>query len=836
MRGFELKEFKKYTIFLLESPAILQQLTNYYFLKVRKSEIPLLQFFSHLSTEEFKKTTDESILNFLRQVQEDKALAQALQSLENWKADNLPGIPKEKVAIHDIVKVYTLRKLLLLDFLPEYTTDVSLFAAITKELELFHSFIEERAFQTYVDIQQEALFRQKEFATSLVHHSVDGILAFDKELRITEWNPVMEQWYQQSKDEVLGKRISESLSHFKDQLESAALLAVLKGEHIYIRERAFTKRPGYYELNIKPLYDMQGTVTGGVCTFHDSNHRRAAEGMIHEKNQELATALEELTATEEQLREINEELERRVAERTQELTASEEVLRQTMDKMIDLHIAVTAREDFLNNVIEQSPVSTWIADANGTMIQINQACLELFGFHHPAFSLSNYNILKDEVLQQMPYYADIVAVFERGEVAHFEANYETNKLQYVAEATNTSLFLLATVFPIKNTEGKVTHVVIQHENMTASRRAELALQASEEQLRLLTDSLPVLISYIDTDRRYRFVNQAYVDWFKRPKQAVRDQKVRDVIGEKAYQNVVQHLDRALAGQEVFFETRQDYGQFGSRYISCNFIPHVVGEEVKGIYALATDISERKVSEQKLKKLYGQVQQRNKELKRINTDLDNFVYMASHDLKAPVANLEGLLNMLQAITSQAEGKAVRTVQMMQLSISKLKTTIEDLVEITRVQKQMEQQAFETINFMQIIDDVKTDLQPLIRESNAEIKEDYAVATINYPKSHLRSIIYNLLSNALKYRSPDRKAVVCITTSGTHEQVMLSVQDNGLGLDHAQQQKLFTMFKRMHPHIEGTGIGLYTIKRIIENNAGEIRVHSGIDQGTEFTIRF
>ena len=97
-----------------------------------------------------------------------------------------------------------------------------------------------------------------------------------------------------------------------------------------------------------------------------------------------------------------------------------------------------------------------------------------------------------------------------------------------------------------------------------------------------------------------------------------------------------------------------------------------------------------------------------------------------------------------------------------------------------------------------------------------------------------MVYNLLSNAVKYRAPNRPAVVQLRAHCTPESVVLEVQDNGLGLNETQQGQLFGMFRRLHIHVEGSGVGLFMVKRLIENAGGTIAVRSQPDAGTTFTV--
>lgn len=110
------------------------------------------------------------------------------------------------------------------------------------------------------------------------------------------------------------------------------------------------------------------------------------------------------------------------------------------------------------------------------------------------------------------------------------------------------------------------------------------------------------------------------------------------------------------------------------------------------------------------------------------------------------------------------------------------------------------------------------------------------SLHYARKNLRSILYNLVSNAIKYRSPDRPLLITVTTRREGSDVVLTVGDNGLGIPASQLPRMFVMFRRFHSHVEGSGIGLSIVKRIVENSGGSISVASEESRGTSFTITF
>lgn len=231
-----------------------------------------------------------------------------------------------------------------------------------------------------------------------------------------------------------------------------------------------------------------------------------------------------------------------------------------------------------------------------------------------------------------------------------------------------------------------------------------------------------------------------------------------------------------------------------------------------------------------------IQEKNNQLSKINRDLDNFVYTASHDLKAPITNLEGLVDLVdEEVKKINNGTLSPIIKMVGDSIDKLKTTIKDLTEIGRIQKDTEN-IYETISFRDLINEVLFNYQNDIIKTKADIKLDLKEKYIKYSKKNLRSILDNLISNALKYHSPDRDLKILIQTYTKGNLTYLCIKDNGLGIPENQQQKVFMMFKRAHDHVPGSGVGLYLIKRIMENSEGKVMLKSKEDEGSIFTLIF
>jgi len=229
-------------------------------------------------------------------------------------------------------------------------------------------------------------------------------------------------------------------------------------------------------------------------------------------------------------------------------------------------------------------------------------------------------------------------------------------------------------------------------------------------------------------------------------------------------------------------------------------------------------------------------QKNEELTKINQDLDLFVYTASHDLRSPISNMEGLMRVISEHKAYKEEGLKPLIDMLGESVEKLKKTIQELTEIGKIQSSVQDEDQDNI-LKELIDEVTFSLKDLISNSKAKIDIDVdSCSDIKFSTKNLRSILYNLISNSIKYASPERAPGIFIKTALSGDYCVLIVQDNGLGIKKENIDKIFTKYKRLHDHVEGTGLGLYMVKRIVDNAGGKIEVESEVGVGTTFRIYF
>ena len=368
-------------------------------------------------------------------------------------------------------------------------------------------------------------------------------------------------------------------------------------------------------------------------------------------------------------------------------------------------------------------------------------------------------------------------------------------------------------------------------------REELARQ--QEYLQNIFQQAPVGICIVSLpDYVIDLANPGVGEIWGRKQEDVLGKPIVEALPEVVDQGIIELLDGVVNSGEPFIANElplllERNGELEQVYL--NFIYHPMRDSqgfVSGVIAVAVDITQQVRYRLSIEAL-------NEELLVANADLDNFVYAASHDLKAPISNIEGLMNALADYLPEETLRSEtvkRVIELIEASVNRFKKAVTDLTEVAKIQRESGSDVA-SFNILEVVDEVLPDFESAIAENNAKVVKLLAPdAVIRFSAKNIRSVIYNLISNALKYRSPDRDPIIQIATEVLPEQVVLSVTDNGLGFDQADESKIFSMFKRLHDHVEGSGIGLYIVKKIVENAGGKIVVKSKIGEGSTFSIFF
>ncbi len=233
----------------------------------------------------------------------------------------------------------------------------------------------------------------------------------------------------------------------------------------------------------------------------------------------------------------------------------------------------------------------------------------------------------------------------------------------------------------------------------------------------------------------------------------------------------------------------------------------------------------------------QMESLNQELRLKNDSLDSLVYRVSHDLKAPIINIQSLLMIIKNKINGTDPLIDQSLGMAEKATLRLQTTIVDLLEVARIEKRLHEEN-EWLSIDDIISEVLEDNQEQIKKNETMFDINLgAVDQLYFSKNNLSSILANLITNAIKYASPDRDSLVKIYSQKQENTTVLIIEDNGIGMDLEKHKgNLFQMFKRFHDHVEGTGVGMYIVKKLMEENEGTINLESEVNVGTKLTLYF
>ncbi|AHM61091.1 pas/pac sensor signal transduction histidine kinase [Flammeovirgaceae bacterium 311] len=223
---------------------------------------------------------------------------------------------------------------------------------------------------------------------------------------------------------------------------------------------------------------------------------------------------------------------------------------------------------------------------------------------------------------------------------------------------------------------------------------------------------------------------------------------------------------------------------------------------------------------------------NEELQKTNSELDRFVYSVSHDLRAPIASVLGLIQ----ITKNENDPEIRQqyFMLMESSLKRLDSFIHDIIDYSRNNRTDSRPV--QISFEELTEDVASSLRYMPDAATIELIKDFSEEIPFYTdRQRLKVILTNLFSNAVCYYNPRQpKPHIIIKVSTTKESASIEVSDNGIGIEEEYLPRIFDMFFRAHQESKGSGLGLYIVKETVTKLGGSIRVDSTFRKGTSFSI--
>ncbi|GGF59768.1 NahK/ErcS family hybrid sensor histidine kinase/response regulator [Alteromonas lipolytica] len=409
-------------------------------------------------------------------------------------------------------------------------------------------------------------------------------------------------------------------------------------------------------------------------------------------------------------------------------------------------------------------------------------------------------------------------------------------------------------------------ILITFADITERSRNQVALRESEQRIRLITDAMPALISYVNKDLCYEFVNQEFEKWFNRTRDQIINHHLSDVLGEKVYQTLTIHIARAMLGQTVNFELEHTRDQDNVRISNKTYIPHFdENRNVIGFFSLEQDVTEQRRTARALKHAYDymeqRVNQRTKKISEINLQLRNeieerqlaeiklleakreadraneskskFLAATSHDLLQPMNSARLFADALNDLTLSDE--AQKLIRSLSYSLENLESLISALVDISKLEAGLIEPVLDDFEINDLISNMVNEFTPQAEAKGLKLRAKITHTLVHSDTYLLARILRNLLTNAIRYTN---EGSILIGVRRRKAGLQIQVFDTGIGIPQDKLSEIFREFNRLDAkkrrHDKGLGLGLAIVERLASVMNHQITVRSEEGKGSCFSI--
>ncbi|MBX2840563.1 MAG: PAS domain S-box protein [Flammeovirgaceae bacterium] len=389
-------------------------------------------------------------------------------------------------------------------------------------------------------------------------------------------------------------------------------------------------------------------------------------------------------------------------------------------------------------------------------------------------------------------------------------------------------YWIATTVPLQNSEENINQIMLLTQNITEKRKADIGLKETHKSLSDFRKALDIASLVVITDRQgvITYVNENLIELSEYTEEEFLGQEFSFLFPDESERLLFSEGIKNISKGDVWQAEIKCTSKSGTDFwVNISVIPFIDNEGIPYQFlGVANDISERKGAEQKLK-----IQ--NQELTRINAELDRFVYSASHDLRAPLVSILGLLNIARLDASDSDNNAMY-LDMMEKSVNKLDKFVQEIIDYSR-NSRLEVKT-EKIDFDYLINDIFDNLKYIDGADKVELKLNITGnSDLISDSGRIRVIFNNLLSNAVIYkRSREEQPFIHIDVDISAKEAKINVKDNGKGISKEYVNKIFDMFFRASNDGAGSGLGLYIVKESLTILGGDIKVESTQNVGSNF----
>jgi PAS domain S-box-containing protein len=507
---------------------------------------------------------------------------------------------------------------------------------------------------------------------------------------------------------------------------------------------------------------------------------------------------------ERELRKTNEALERRIVDRTAELTKANDSHRKQSDQLREQSLLLDLVKDGI-----------LVRDLYGTIVYWSAGAAEMYGFtKDEALGRLSHQLLNTQYPVPVK---DIEAQVQKTGVWEGDTTQVTKSGKRLKVESRWTL--------TRTERGSPEGFLEVNRDITARKQAEDSLRDSELRFRAVSESAIEGILSLESSGAIRYWNPGAERLFGLSAAEAVGLPVARVIPDEAIAKyMAPDADRGIGTR---FETQGTRKDGSAVPVEVSLSSWVTTQGVRSFTVIVRDITERKRAERAL-------EAKNEELARSNQELEQFAYVASHDLQEPLRMVSNYTQLLgRRYRDKLDGDANEFIDFAVDGAKRMQELIHDLLQYARVGTRGKE--FKPMPVARIVADALANLTSAIEEAGAELVVD-PLPTVSCDASQIAQVFQNLLGNAVKFRRPGQRPIVRISATRADRAWAFSVQDNGIGIDRKYFDRIFQMFQRLHTRGEysGTGIGLSLCKKIIERHGGRIRVESEPGRGTTFAF--
>jgi PAS domain S-box-containing protein len=378
---------------------------------------------------------------------------------------------------------------------------------------------------------------------------------------------------------------------------------------------------------------------------------------------------------------------------------------------------------------------------------------------------------------------------------------------------------------IRNEDGEAIRMIGALRDITEKKNDKIKLEEAYKEKEAILESIDDGFFTVNKSWTVTYWNVQAERLMHTPKRKIIDQNLWDVFDDAIDNASYTNYHRAM--HQNVTVTFEDYYEPIDKWFDISAYP-----SPEGISVFFKDITERKKSQQELERLNTELESRALELAASNEELEQFAYVASHDLQEPLRMVTSFLTQLEKkYSDELDEKANQYIHFAVDGAKRMRQIILDLLNYSRLNQDKSKR--EEVDLNSILEDVKALERSHIEEANAQIIAN-TLPTIYANPGPIKQVFQNLINNSIKYHKPDSNPIIELTYSETDTHWKFELKDNGIGIDEDFQDNIFQIFQRLHTRDQysGTGIGLAITRKIIERHGGEIWVESKIDEGSTF----